>query len=553
MYTLFQKMKDAFLKNMEVAKRLVVVVVGLGLFNFLSMAGVGAAEQLKQISLQDGERFGSSIAFIQGDLLVRVSRGGVNEVLVYPVLKGVVSDGSVGGIVVGEEPVSRSIDLKQVAYGLDNDSIESESFNLEKDTYLDETIDETNLINSEIFVENGETLEYLKGNKTLFVNIGDVNGDGSEDMAVGMPSQGKVLIYLLSDSYAVVDVIEIVGEVGFGYGVSLLEGYGEEENMYLAVSDQVKGLVRIIGLSSDASIDDISTIESSYLSFGGALDSFSRKGETYLAVSAPGDEVVVVFKSINGEFVETARVFLSTYEDDIQSESGFGVAVRFVDGLDEADTPSLLVGAPYYEIDGVEVGAVFIQKFKESMDGVIDLRLLSNDFYLKPFSEYGASIEAIGDIDMDGVVDIGIGAPGVGDGRGNSVGSVYVYSGRNIDLRAPEVMSMDYNLNKITLAFDEDVLEMGEKISSHSFLIKRYPYGLDDYIVSVVESLAVEGDLLEIETTDFFLMNDRVVIEYTNDDTSGLSDIEGNMVDGFRLEGRFDNDLLEEVVWVGGG
>lgn len=549
MYTLFQKMKDAFLKNMEVAKRLVVVVVGLGLFNFLSMAGVGAAEQLKQISLQDGERFGSSIAFIQGDLLVGVSRGGANEVLVYPVLKGVVSDGSVAGIVVGEKPVSRSIDLKQVVYVLNDDSIESESFNLENDIYLDET----NLINSEIFVEGRETLEYLRGNKTSVVNIGDVNGDGNEDMAVGIPSEGRVLIHLLSDSYAVVDVIEVVGEVGFGYAVSLLEGYGERENTYLAVSDMNKGLVSIIALGSDVFIDDIFTLESSYLSFGAAIDSFSRKGENYLAVSAPGDEVVVVFKSVNGEFVETARVFLSTHGDNFQSESGFGATVGFVGGLGEANTPSLLVGAPYYEIDGVEVGAVFIQKFKESMDGVIDLRLLSNDFYLKPFSEYGASIEAIGDIDMDGVVDIGIGAPGVGDGRGNSVGSVYVYSGRNIDLRAPEVMSMDFNLNKITLAFDEDVVEMGEEISSDSFLIKRYPYGLDDYIVSVVEYLEMEGDLLEIETTDFFLMNDRVVIEYTNDDTSGLSDIEGNMVDSFRLEGRFDNDLLEEVLWVGGG
>lgn len=552
MYRFFQKIKDVLLKNRRAVKSLLLVFAVLTFFNLLFMFGAESASQLNAVYLENGERFGSGVTFIKGGLAVGVLKDGVSEVVVHPIMHEAVSPRHTATL--GGEVVSKSIDLRE------NDSNTGESFVFKDILSSNETTSETYLNNLALPASTSETLEYMGGNNYSLVNggvddlsynfsvlsVGDINGDGNEDLIIGDPSEGRVIIHFLNDSYSTIDAIEIVGEVGFGYSVALVKDIDGDGLDDLIIGNAYSGVVKVIGLLPDFSVNDIFTLEGSYSSFGSSLDSFVKGDETYLAVGAPDDEVVVVYKALDVGFREVSRVFLSAYKNDLMTGSGFGRSVAFVDGLDSGGNLSLLVGAPYYEIGGVETGAVFVQKFKDSLDGVEDLRILSNDLNLIPFSEYGASIATIGDVDGDGVVDLAIGSPGVGDGDGKSIGSVYVYPGGDIDLDAPLVTSVDYSLNKVSLLFNERVFQVGEGLVADDFVVKRKPYGLEKTVLLKVNSIEVEESMLHIETDDYFLLNDGIWIDYVKRGEGGLSDISGNMVGSFQLVNSVESKVDRE-------
>lgn len=103
---------------------------------------------------------------------------------------------------------------------------------------------------------------------------------------------------------------------------------------------------------------------------------------------------------------------------------GFGWDVTGLDDLDGDGRGDVLVGAPFSNF-GRGRARVF-----SGATGAVLLELEPED--LTPGAEFGATLTGLGDLNLDGVPDLAVGAPGWGggpQGHGAATGRVYLFSG----------------------------------------------------------------------------------------------------------------------------
>jgi hypothetical protein len=249
---------------------------------------------------------------------------------------------------------------------------------------------------------------------------GDFNGDGVDDLAVGMPE----------DDGAVGAELEASGVVLLHYGIP---GGG--------LSGALDLLWR--GALADAEVSD-------YFGFALAACDFDGDGVDDLAVGAPGEsfgalaEAGAVFVFYPGtELVQTLTQESPGIPDEIEALDTFGSALACGDfNLDgRAD---LAIGAMFETVgQNAQGGAIFVVPGSPAglaTSGAVELHQDSPeiDDAAEDGDRFGAALAA-GDFDGDGFVDLAIGVPGEDFSRG----ALHVLFGSDVGLTASREIYRD--------------------------------------------------------------------------------------------------------------
>lgn len=238
-------------------------------------------------------------------------------------------------------------------------------------------------------------------------NLGDLEVDGVQDLAVGAPMDnaggpGRGAVWIL--------FMDADGNVDTETKISGRDG---DFNGTLNDDDRFGSAV--------ASIRDFD---------GDGIGDVDGDGITDLAVGAPLDDdggndrgaVWILFLRQDGTVRDQQKISQreGNFNGSLDNGDQFGAAITALDDLDLDGIPDLAVGAPLDDDRGIDTGAVWIlflnadgtvrSEQKISADsGGFDGRLADGD-------SFGRAVANLGDLDLDGVADIAVGAPGDDDG-----------------------------------------------------------------------------------------------------------------------------------------
>ena len=224
-------------------------------------------------------------------------------------------------------------------------------------------------------------------------NVGDIDGNGVPDLAVGSPGyglgagkKGAIWILFMNPNGTVVGHKRIGdGQGGF---TGLLNTGGEFGNAIAPMGD----------LNADG-VPDVAV--------GAYLDD-----TVYILYLKPDGEVLNHLKIANGFAGFTGAVSSSFWGADLARLPDING-----DGLDE-----LVVGAHYADYGGLDRGAVWILFLNsdESVSSWTRISDLDGDFtgVLDNSDHFGVAVESAGDLDGDAVADLIVGARGDDDGEG---------------------------------------------------------------------------------------------------------------------------------------
>jgi len=264
-------------------------------------------------------------------------------------------------------------------------------------------------------------------------SLGDLDGNGVTDLAVGAPAvgtgadlAGSVWILFLDAGGHVLSKQEIADGVGgisggtipaethFGVDMANLGDVDGDGVTDLAVGAQGdddggtnRGAIWILLLNSNGTVKSHQKISDLAGGFGGELDDRDSLGKSVAALGdlrldGPPDVVV----GANGDVLDS---------DDL-----FGTSVATIPDLDADGVQDLAVGALFDDDRGPREGAVWIlflatdgslvgQQKINSTNGLFGGLLENRD-------EFGRSVASPGDLDGDGVPDLLVGAIGDDDG-----------------------------------------------------------------------------------------------------------------------------------------
>ncbi|MEN8206036.1 MAG: integrin alpha [Pseudomonadota bacterium] len=238
--------------------------------------------------------------------------------------------------------------------------------------------------------------------------IGDLNGDGDLDLAVGAPGNDNA------------------GPDRGGVWILFLDSGGK-----------VRQKQKIADGAGDfaGSLDDEDRFGSAIAEIGDV----NGDGITDLAVGAPNDDdgadnagaVWILFMRMDGTVEAWQKISRGTGEFDgnLEADDNFGAAVAGTGDLDQDGIPDLVVGAPGGDASGAERGEVWVlfldnegkvRQEEKIADGTGGFNGdLDND------DRFGSAIAAIGDVNDDGITDLVVGAPNDDDGADNA-GAIWI-------------------------------------------------------------------------------------------------------------------------------
>jgi hypothetical protein len=277
------------------------------------------------------------------------------------------------------------------------------------------------------------------------VAVGEVNGDGKPDIAVGAPFEdvaanddsGRAYVFSGADGSLLftLESPDPQPVAWFGYALALGDGDGDGK-ADIAVGahrEDVGGTTdqgqAYVFSGADASL--LLTIDSpnpqAYAWFGVsvAAGEVNADGKAEIAVGAYGENVGVngsqgrayVFSGADGSLLFT----LDTPNPRYGAYFGRSLAVAEVNGDGKAD---IAVGAIYEDVAGNDdQGRAYVFS---GADGSLLLALDTPN--PQPYANFSRSL-AVGDIDGDGKGDIAVAAPSEDVGGNDSQGRAYVFSG----------------------------------------------------------------------------------------------------------------------------
>ena len=305
-------------------------------------------------------------------------------------------------------------------------------------------------------------------------NIGDLDGDGVNDLAVGAfeddgggTNRGATYIIFMNTDGSVDSTKEISNSTANGpnlnnhdhFGASVanigdLDGDGVND---LAVGAHLGNTIHIIFMNTDGTVKSIKEINSSTTNgpelaggdrFGGSvanIGDLDGDGVNDLVVGAfrdhnaaegtgDGDDrgaVHIIFMNTDGTVKSTKEISNSTANGpNLADNDQFGVSVANIGDLDGDGVNDLAVGAHLDDAGtGDNLGAVHIifmntdgtvKSIKEINDTTTNVpNLADND-------QFGASVANIGDLDGNDVIDLAVGVWFDDTGTGNNLGAVHI-------------------------------------------------------------------------------------------------------------------------------
>jgi len=322
----------------------------------------------------------------------------------------------------------------------------------------------------------------LLGNFDLFgssvVSLGDLNGDGVGDLAVGVVGdddggfgRGALWVLFLDPNGRVISEQKISDTTsGFGgvldnfdqFGLSVaslgdLDGDGIGDLAVGAPGDgdggQSRGAVWVLFLDPNGRVTSEQKISDTAGGFGGVLDNADTFGISVaslgdldgdgvgdLAVGAMGDDdgggfgrgaVWVLFLDPNGRVISEQKISDTAggFGGVLDNADWFGFSVASLGDLDGDGVGDLAVGARQDDDGGFSRGALWIL-FLDPNGRVTSEQKISDTAggfggVLDDLDLFGSSVTSLGDLDGDGVGDLAVGAPG-NDNDGSFDGAVWV-------------------------------------------------------------------------------------------------------------------------------
>ncbi len=309
---------------------------------------------------------------------------------------------------------------------------------------------------------------------SALAGIGDLNGDGVFDFASGVPGnddggndRGGLWIVFLDAQGRVVQQQKIADSTGgftgnlhnndrFGSAVTRigdLDGDGITELAVGSPEDDEgaddAGAVWILFMGMDGRVTMSQKIARNTGGFGGNLESGDNFGAALagigdldgdgipdLAVGAPGADsdkgaVWILFLDAGGKVREQQKIADGSggFKGTIDRNDAFGSALAATGDLDGDGVADIGAGAPYDDDGHEDAGAVWIL-LMETTGRVAGWQKLSADAggfngNLDANDHFGAALAGIGDLDNSGLPDLAVGTPGDDSGTTDQ-GAVWI-------------------------------------------------------------------------------------------------------------------------------
>ena len=319
--------------------------------------------------------------------------------------------------------------------------------------------------------------------------IGDADGDGVDDLAVGAPGasgdRGSIhLVFLNADgSVKGAEVINhntyrgprLNTDDGLGIAMALLGDTYRDGSTTLAVGASGKNRVFLVSINvnspnANGAVDShttMSVVDSRILPFPGdgeigraaaRMPDLDGNGVSDLAVGAPGSNdgkgaVYILYMGRYGVPVGYDVIDDSTENGpNLDSGDRFGSSIA-VDDWNGDGVADLAVGAPEDDAGGTKRGTVHMVLLNSdaTVKNTVEINKLTASINVANYDQFGSSVLAIGDVDSNGMNDLAVGAP-LNDYDGNDRGAIRILRlDQNLDVIQSRLIESDSVDNSLSL------------------------------------------------------------------------------------------------------